>query len=58
MWTRNDDSLTVPNTLQEVITRFEKGIPVKVSSERNEWTDGLDLFNALNTIGKRHGIGN
>ena len=58
MWTRTDDPLTAPNTPQEVIIRFEKGIPVNVSSEGNEWTDSLDLFNALNTIGKKHGIGN
>ncbi|CAF9937026.1 MAG: hypothetical protein ALECFALPRED_007046 [Alectoria fallacina] len=57
MWTRTDDPLTAPNTPQEVTVRFEKGVPVKVSSEGKEWTDSLDLFNALNTIGKKHGIG-
>ncbi|CAD6581509.1 MAG: hypothetical protein ASARMPREDX12_000491 [Alectoria sarmentosa] len=41
----------------EVTVRFEKGVPVKVSSEGKEWTDSLDLFNALNTIGKKHGFG-
>ena len=47
MWTRTDDPLTAPNTPQEVTIRFEKGIPVKVSSEGNEWTDSMDLFYAF-----------
>ncbi len=58
MWTRTDDPLTAPNHPQEVTVRFEKGVPVKVTSEDREWTDSLDLFNALNAIGKKHGIGN
>lgn len=58
MWTRTDDPLTAPNTPQEITVRFEKGLPVKVSSEGKEWTDSLDLFSALNAIGKKHGIGN
>lgn len=57
MWTRTDDPLTAPNTPQEVTIRFEKGIPVKVSSEGNEWTDSMDLFYALNAMGKKHGVG-
>ena len=57
MWTRTDDPLTAPNTPQEVTIRFEKGLPVKVSSEGKAWTDSLDLFNALSSIGKKHGIG-
>ena len=58
MWTRTDDPLTAPNTPQEVTIRFEKGIPVKVSSEGKEWTDSMDLFYALNALGKKHGVGN
>jgi argininosuccinate synthase len=42
---------------QEVIIRFEKGLPVKVSSNGKEWTDSLELFIALNELGKLHGIG-
>ena len=58
MWTRTDDPLTAPNQPQEVIVHFEKGVPVKVRSEGQEWTDSLDLFNFLNALGKKHGIGN
>jgi argininosuccinate synthase len=52
-----NDPLTAPSTPQEVTIRFEKGIPVKVSSNGKEWTDSLELFMALNEIGKLHGIG-
>jgi len=51
------DPLTAPSTPQEVIIRFEKGIPVQVSSNGKEWTGSLELFMALNDIGKLHGIG-
>ncbi|KAF2839982.1 argininosuccinate synthase [Patellaria atrata CBS 101060] len=57
MWTRTNNPVTAPSTPQEVTIRFEKGIPVKVSSEGKEWTDSLELFIALNELGKVHGIG-
>ena len=52
-----NDPLTAPSTPQEVTICFEKGIPVKVSSNGRECTDSLELFIALNEIGKLHGIG-
>ncbi|KAL9614422.1 MAG: hypothetical protein Q9167_001093 [Letrouitia subvulpina] len=57
MWTRTDDPMTAPSTPQFVTIQFEKGIPVKVSSEGKEYTESLELFIALNAIGKTHGIG-
>ncbi|OCK75604.1 argininosuccinate synthase [Lepidopterella palustris CBS 459.81] len=57
MWTRTDDPMTAPDTPQDVTIQFEKGIPVKVKSEGREFTDSLELFIALNAIGKTHGIG-
>jgi argininosuccinate synthase len=47
-----DDNIAHLNTI-----RFEKGLPVKVSSNGKEWTDSLELFIALNELGKLHGIG-
>jgi argininosuccinate synthase len=49
--------MTAPATPQDVTIQFEKGIPVKVTSEGKEITDSLELFIALNAIGKTHGIG-
>jgi len=57
MWTRTNDPLTAPSTPQDVTIRFEKGVPVKVSSEGKDYTGSLELFIALNEIGKVHGIG-
>jgi len=57
MWTRTNDPITAPSTPQEVTIRFEKGLPVKVSSNGKEWTDSLELFIALNELGKLNGIG-
>ncbi|KAI4158501.1 MAG: hypothetical protein LQ342_007387 [Letrouitia transgressa] len=57
MWTRTDDPMTGPATPQFINIQFEKGIPVKVSSEGNGYTDSLELFIALNAIGKTHGVG-
>lgn len=52
-----NDPTTGPSTPQGVIIQFEKGIPVKVSFEGKSYTDRLELFIALNEIGKLHGIG-
>jgi argininosuccinate synthase len=52
-----NDPITAPSTPQEVTIRFEKGLPVYVSSAGKEWTDSLELFVALNEIGKVHGVG-
>ena len=49
--------MTAPSTPQDITIRFRKGIPVKVSSNGKEFTDSLELFIALNEIGKLHGIG-
>ncbi|KAF2674659.1 argininosuccinate synthase [Microthyrium microscopicum] len=57
MWTRTDDPITAPNTPQDIAIQFEKGIPVKLTADGKDITDSLDLFIALNAIGKKHGVG-
>jgi argininosuccinate synthase len=52
-----NDPTTAPATPQDVAIHFEKGLPIKVSSSGKEWTDSLELFIALNELGKLHGIG-
>lgn len=49
--------MTAPATPQDIQIHFEKGIPVKLTTEGKEITDSLELFIALNAIGKLHGIG-
>jgi argininosuccinate synthase len=55
--TSTNDPIAAPSTPQELTICFEKGLPVKVSSDGKEWTDSLELFIALNELGKLHGIG-
>ena len=52
-----NDPIIAPSIPQEVTIHFEKGIPVKVISNSKEWNDGLELFIALNKLGKLHGVG-
>jgi argininosuccinate synthase len=49
--------MTAPATPQDITIQFEKGLPVKLRAEGKEVTDSLELFIALNAIGKLHGIG-
>lgn len=57
MCNSTNDPTTGPHTPQDVTVQFEKGIPVKVSFEGKDYTDSLELFIALNEVGKLHGIG-
>ena len=49
--------MQAPDKPQDLTIHFEKGLPVRVTSEGQEWTDSLELFIALNAIGKKHGVG-
>ena len=55
--TRTNNPMTAPATPQDITIWFEKGAPVKVVSDEKEITGSLELFMALNEIGKIHGIG-
>lgn len=57
MCNSTNDPMTGPHTPQGLTVQFEKGIPVKVSSEGKDYTGSLELFIALNEVGKLHGIG-
>lgn len=52
-----NDPTTAPAKPEDITIQFEKGIPVKLSTKSKEWTDSLELFIALNELGKVHGIG-
>ncbi|NLB34794.1 MAG: argininosuccinate synthase [Elusimicrobia bacterium] len=43
-----------PDTAEEVIVEFEKGVPVKVNGEK---LSPVDLVKKLNTIAGKHGVG-
>jgi len=57
MWKLTDDPISAPAAPQDVTIAFEKGTPVKVTTEGKATTGSLELVLALNAIGKKHGIG-
>jgi argininosuccinate synthase len=57
MWTRTNDPRNAPDEPIDIEISFKKGIPVKLTAQGKQYVDSLELFNALNEIGKIHGIG-
>lgn len=57
MWTRTNDPRNAPDEPIDIEISFKKGIPVKLTAQGRQYVDSLELFNALNEIGKIHGIG-
>ncbi|KZZ92316.1 Argininosuccinate synthase [Ascosphaera apis ARSEF 7405] len=57
MWKLTDDPRKAPNQEEDFSIFFEKGLPVKVVIGDKTYTDSLELFIALNEIGRKHGIG-
>jgi len=58
MWKLTDSPLTAPDTPEDFAISFEKGLPVKLTlASGEELTDSLEIFKALNAIGRKHGIG-
>jgi argininosuccinate synthase len=57
MWTRTIDPRAALNEPVDITVLFEQGLPVKLRVGDKEYTDSLELFIALNEIGKKAGIG-
>jgi argininosuccinate synthase len=57
MWTMTDDPVKAPNEPEDIEITFAKGLPVNLNVGGKKITDGLEIFLALNAIGKKHGIG-
>jgi len=57
MWTRTIDPRAAPDEPVDIAVLFEQGLPVKLRVGEKEYTDSLELFVALNEIGKKAGIG-
>jgi argininosuccinate synthase len=57
MWTRTVDPRAAPDEPTDISIQFEKGLPVKLTIGDKIYTDSLELFIALNEIGKQNGIG-
>lgn len=61
MWKMTDDPKNAPDQHDDFSLEFTKGIPTKLTYPRNgkqtTVTDSVELFTAMNEIGKKHGVG-
>ncbi|KAI9656535.1 MAG: hypothetical protein M1821_004742 [Bathelium mastoideum] len=57
MWTLTIDPQAATDKPVDIVINFEKGLPVKLQASDRVYTDSLELFGALNAIGKAAGIG-
>ncbi|KAB8263456.1 argininosuccinate synthase [Aspergillus pseudonomiae] len=57
MWTMTADPLNAPNEPTDITIQFEQGIPTKLVTPQKEYTDSVELFDALNKLGFTHGVG-
>ena len=60
MWKLTESPESAPATPDQITIEFKQGLPVKltvVSDSSKSYTDAVDVFNALNALGRKHGIG-
>ncbi|KFA51431.1 hypothetical protein S40293_03242 [Stachybotrys chartarum IBT 40293] len=57
MWTRSVDPMKAPDEPAKFTVHFEKGVPVKLEIGDKIVTGSLQIFKALNEIGRVHGVG-
>jgi len=59
MWKLTKSHEDAPTTPEQITLEFKLGLPVKVTipSENKTYTDPVDVFLALNALGRKHGIG-
>ncbi len=57
VYSRTNGTDTSPNTPDIIEIDFEKGVPVKVTHDGKSVTGAVELFEYLNELGTKHGIG-
>ena len=58
MWKMTDSPLTAPDKPEDFTLTFKKGLPVKLLlPDGKTITDSVELFLALNALGRKHGVG-
>ncbi|KIY65823.1 argininosuccinate synthetase [Cylindrobasidium torrendii FP15055 ss-10] len=59
MWKLITAPEDAPQTPENISIEFKAGLPIKLSvpDAKKEYTDPVDIFLALNTLGRKHGIG-
>lgn len=59
MWKLTTAPEKAPETPERITIEFKAGLPVKVEvpEQQKTYTDGVEIFLALNALGRKHGIG-
>lgn len=57
MWKLTASPESAPNQPEQISIEFKTGLPVKVVAGSKTYTDAVDIFNALNALARKHGIG-
>ena len=58
MWKLTVDPIDAPNEPEDVTIDFEKGLPVKITSNSQKpATDPTSIFLTANTLARKHGVG-
>lgn len=60
MWKLTAAPEDAPTTPERIVIEFKQGLPVKVTvpDDNNKvYTDGVEIFLALNSLARKHGIG-
>ncbi|EAU90222.1 argininosuccinate synthetase [Coprinopsis cinerea okayama7 len=59
MWKLTTDPENAPETPERITIEFKQGLPARVVvlAEQKEYTDAVEIFLALNALGRKHGIG-
>jgi argininosuccinate synthase len=57
MWKLTTDPENAPFEPDRITIQFSAGLPVKVTDQNKTYTDEVEIFLALNALGRKHGIG-
>lgn len=57
MWKLTTAPEDAPVTPERISIEFKAGLPVKVTAGTNTYTDPVEIFLALNALGRKHGVG-
>nr|CAI12844.1 argininosuccinate synthetase [Agaricus bisporus]CAI12846.1 argininosuccinate synthetase [Agaricus bisporus] len=59
MWKLTTAPEDAPTSPERIILEFQNGLPTKVivPEQQKEYTDAVEIFTALNTLARKHGIG-
>jgi argininosuccinate synthase len=57
MWKLTAPIEEAPTTPERISIEFVRGLPIKVIADDKTYTDAVEIFLALNALGRKHGVG-